>query len=107
MVVFFSRIIADCNDDVFENCASETSDDDIVEEEVKKPTLKPCKRQTWDSVEMDEIHKYFKAYLNAKICPRKEAVESAKLKSKQRNGKIWMRSNDKIVKKISAMNHKK
>ena len=57
------------------------------------------KRQAWDSDEIEEIDKYFKTYLKAGICPRKQAVESSKLQSKKRHDKIWMRSNDKIVKK--------
>jgi tRNA A37 N6-isopentenylltransferase MiaA len=86
----------------------EDEDEEVVEE-VKRSRKQKRQviRQKWDEIEMKEIEQYFRSYLDAKVCPRKKAVELAKKQSKNRNGKIWRRTNDKIVKKISALNHKK
>ena len=74
----------------------------------KKGTKKSAHvRQRWDTIEVEEIHRYFKSYLDGGITPRQEAVKVAQERSKKAGGKIWKRSIDKIVKKISAMNHKK
>lgn len=71
-----------------------------------KAQKKKVVRQRWDNMEMDEIHLYFQSYLDARITPRSCKVNAAKKKSKSRGGKIHLRSTDKIIKKISAMNHK-
>ncbi|XP_052276520.1 uncharacterized protein LOC127875487 isoform X4 [Dreissena polymorpha] len=73
----------------------------------RKPPQKGCKRQKFTEVETEEIKTYFSEYLKSGICPRKQQVEDAKQKSRKKTGQIWKRSNDKIIKKISAMNHKK
>ncbi|XP_052234644.1 uncharacterized protein LOC127847085 [Dreissena polymorpha] len=73
----------------------------------RKPPQKGCKRQKFTEVETEEIKTYFSEYLKSGICLRKQQVEDAKQKSRKKTGKIWKRSNDKIIKKISAMNHKK
>lgn len=104
--------------DVFENDEEELSEkEEDVEEDSAIPSQKrkkqvekkskPVVRKRWDHVEMTEIERYFKSYLDSGICPRTDEVEKAKKKSKKAQGKIWMRSNDKIIKKISNMNHKK
>ncbi|VDI46116.1 Hypothetical predicted protein [Mytilus galloprovincialis] len=100
---------------VFEDDEEELEEEeDVVEEDCPVPSHKQTKqkkpvvvRKRWNEIEMAEIRKYFKSYLDAGICPRTEAVEKAKKKSMKDQGKIWMRSNDKIIKKISNMNHKK
>ncbi|KAH3865322.1 hypothetical protein DPMN_028361 [Dreissena polymorpha] len=82
------------------------SDEDEEEFEGKrksKPPKKAAKRQKFTEVETEEIKTNFSEYLKSGICPRKQQVEDAKKKK----GQIWKRSNDKIIKKISAMNHKK
>ena len=101
-----------CVDDIafdFPDEESEEPEDEEEEEEVvdkKKRKREKVTRQRWDEVEVKELQKYFKTYLSSGICPRILAVEAAKKKSKSAKGKIWMRSNDKIIKKISNMNHK-
>ena len=101
---------------MFEDGSSdeEYADDDDEEPEseeevrpVKKKKKLAVKRQRWDETEMKELYNYFKTYLDTKVCPNTHAVRRAKKQSKERNGKIWMRSDDKIVKKISNLNHKK
>ena len=95
---------------VFED---EESNDEEEEEEEKEEEKTPAKpkpkvvRQRWDSIETQEIMTYFKSYLTAGITPRSREVEIAKQRSKNKGGKIWKRPNSKIIKKISAMNHKK
>ena len=104
----------DFDDVVFEENESDQDNDSVSEEEEmvvkKRKTAKkakaPCKRQSFDTIEMNEIQTYFKSYLDCRICPRTKAAEVAKKQSKHKKGKIWMRPTDKIVKKISAMNHK-
>ena len=64
-------------------------------------------RQYFDEEEMNEIHHFFKQYLNLGICPRTAAVNEAKKRSKQKGGKLFLRSADNIIKKISNLNHKK
>ena len=86
---------------------NDIEDESAEEEATVKKRPRPCKRQKWDTVELEEINKYFPTYLEAGICPKSKAVETAKKQSQKKKGKIWMRSNDKIIKKISAMNHKK
>lgn len=86
-----------------------SSDEEEMQPVKKKKTMTnkaPVKRTKWDETEMKEIHKYFQNYLDMGIPPKTKAIETAKKESKRCNGKIWMRSNDKIVKKISNMNHK-
>lgn len=73
---------------------------------VRQEKQKKVVRTKWDEVEHDELNKYFKSFLDTKTVPRKQAVELAKKQSLKIGGKIWRRSNDKIVKKISNMNHK-
>ncbi|KAH3893602.1 hypothetical protein DPMN_017750 [Dreissena polymorpha] len=86
------------------------SDEDEEEFEGKrkrKPPKKAAKPQKFTEVETEEIKTYFSEYLKSGIRPRKPQVEDAKQKSRKKNGHIWKRSSDKIIKKISAMNHKK
>ena len=86
------------------------SDEDEEEFEGKrkrKPPKKAEKRQKFTEVETEEIKTDFSEYLKSGICPRKQQVEDAKQKSRKKNRQIWKRSNYKIIKKISAMNHKK
>ncbi|KAH3707196.1 hypothetical protein DPMN_066593 [Dreissena polymorpha] len=86
------------------------SDEDEEEFEGKrkrKPPKKAAKRQKFTEVETEEIKTYFSEYLKSGICRRKPQVEHAKQKSRKKNGHIWKRSSNKIIKKISAMNHKK
>ena len=73
----------------------------------RKSQKQAPKRQKFSQVETAEIKDYFSEYLKSGICPRKKKVEDAKLKSRKTNGELWKRSNDKIIKKISAMNHRK
>lgn len=95
-----------------ESAEDDLPDEDEVQQRKRKKHLGKgavSKRQKkmWTPVEMQEIELYFGSFLESRICPRKKDVEDAKKKSIKRNGEIWRRSNDKIVKKISAMNHKK
>ena len=87
-----------------------TSDEDQSDHDVKtvveKSKKKSHNRQKWTTDEVKELQTYFKTYLESEICPRTKSVDEAKKLSRRRNGKIWMRSNDKIIKKISNMNHK-
>lgn len=108
---------------VFENRDSDEEEEWVEEDystELRKKTLNARdndgmtrkekakrERQRWNDEEVAEINMYFRSYLDAKVTPRNNAVMKAKAKSKNRNGAIWKRSNDKIIKKISALNHKK
>ena len=82
------------------------SEEDVRAAEKRKKPAVPVVRQRWDEVEMNELNTYFKTYLDSKVCPNTKAVRKAKQQSKVKNGKIWMRSDDKIIKKISNLNHK-
>ena len=82
---------------------------EVEEEPSKRPQKTPKKtvqRTRWDEDEVAELKLYFGTHLASKICPRKYAIEVAKKQSKKRGGKLWRRTNDKIVKKISNINHK-
>ena len=87
---------------------SESENEDLVKKTkiAKKVTRQKVTRQRWDATEMEEIHKYFSSFLEAKIVPRTKDVQLAQKKSKQQGGKIWKRTSDKVVKKISNINHK-
>ena len=96
--------------EVFQEIEStdEDSEEEVETTQKKSPKAPRGKivRQRWDRIEMEEIHTYFQTYLDAGIVPRTKNVLSAQKKSKNCGGKIWLRTVDKIVKKISAMNHK-
>lgn len=81
------------------------SEEEAVVERTKKPQMKVTRRR-WDDVETEEIHKYFQTFLDSKIVPRTRDVTLAQKKSAKNGGKLWQRSVDKVIKKISAMNHK-
>lgn len=90
-----------------EDLPDEEEEEVVVDKKKNKRQKAKTKRTQWDDEEHEELNRYFKSYLDTKTCPRKKAIELAKKQSKNRNGKIWKRTNDKIVKKISAINHKK
>ena len=94
------------SDDQEEAYSSDEEEMQPVKKKNKKTNKAPVKRTKWDETEMKEIHKYFQSYLDMGIPPKTKAIEAAKKESKRCNEKIWMRSTDKIVKKISNMNHK-
>lgn len=78
--------------------------------ELDEPVRKKAKsgvRVRWTTTEVDELKKYFKTYFDSGITPRGPACDKAKEKSKKSGGDIWKRPNHKIIKKISALNHKK
>ena len=110
----FSYINADVFDNIEEPDEAENSSEGEgpehqgeQEDGQRKPKQKkPVHRQKWDADEVQEIHVYFGSFLDLKKCPRKKAVDLAKKQSKAKGGKLWKRSNDKIVKKISNMNKK-
>ncbi|KAH3879615.1 hypothetical protein DPMN_003521 [Dreissena polymorpha] len=79
----------------------------LKEREKGSPPKKVAKRQKFTEVETEEIKTDLSEYLKCGIFPRKPQVEDAKQKSRKKNGHVWKRSSDKIIKKISAMNHKK
>ena len=89
-----------------ENEAEDSEEEDELAAKRRKPKVQH-KRQRWDIEEMKEINMYFQRFLDSKIVPRTKDVQHAQKKSKKTGGKIWMRTMDKIIKKISAMNHKK
>lgn len=92
-------------DDVFD---SEESEDEVEEQpQAKKKKAVRVKRRHWSKGEVVEIHKYFKSYLDAKKTPRSKAIEEAKEKSRKKGGILHRRENHLIIKKISALNHKK
>ncbi|CAH1798020.1 unnamed protein product, partial [Owenia fusiformis] len=79
----------------------DTYDDNCFEEKQVQNTT--SKRVKWSNQENKELEKYRGKYLLEKRTPGYNTVQSIKQKNK-----ILLRlSNDKIVKKISAMNHKK
>ena len=75
----------------------EPEEEEIVVDTKKKKQKVKATRKRWDEVEVEELKKYLKTYLNSGICPRNPAVEAAKTRSKIANGRIWMRLNDKII----------
>lgn len=91
-----------------EEVADPESEEELEQE--RKPTKKAkhsVARKKWSKTEMDELNKYFKSYLAAGVTPRGPDCEKAKLSSKNANGEIHKRQNHLIIKKISALNHKK
>ena len=83
----------------------ETSDSE-EDEAPKAPKARAPPRQKWDAVETAELRKYFKEHLEAKTTPRSKEIDLKKKKSQKNGGKLYLRRNDLIIKKISAMNHK-
>jgi len=85
-------------------CSSSNESFDELENEpqpgsFKKATKKTAVvRQRWDTIEVEEIHRYFKSYLDGGITPGQLDVRVAQEKNKKAGGKIWKRSIDKIVK---------
>ena len=92
------------------------------EEEEKKSKSKSTKtksssntnRKMWSAAEVEEIHKYFNDYLRTKTdylrtktCPSQKTVMAIQNKSRKNHGAIYQRECHKIIKMISAMNHKK
>ena len=78
------------------------------DDEMERPRKKPkMKRQRWSEVEENEIKKYFATFLDSKTTPRSKQVEKAKKKSKEKGGEIHKRACHLIIKKISAINHRK
>ena len=91
---------------VFENAGDDFNDnddehdqEDVEEEEVKHAKRKRTIRHRWDEIEVQELKQYLCSYLDAKVTPQTKQVERAKKQSHARGGKIWKRSNDKIIKK--------
>jgi hypothetical protein len=93
--------------EMLEDAGSSEDEKEVHRKRKRNSQKNASKRQKFSQVETEEINFYFGEYLKCGICPRKKQVEDAKQKSRKKNGEIWKRSNDKIIKKISAMNHKK
>lgn len=107
LTVFRSSGDDDYMKEMLEEAGSGDDEEEFDGKRKRKSPKKAPKRQKFSQVETEEIQYYFGEYLKCGICPRKKQVEDAKQKSLKKNGEIWKRSNDKIIKKISAMNHKK
>jgi hypothetical protein len=66
------------------------------------------KRKTrWTPTENAEIHKYFAKHLSDKKAPNRADCLKAKQASLKASGELYKRPWHLIVKKVSAMNHKK
>lgn len=104
--------VEDTEEDQVELDEEDTADSEGFEEfnDTKQPKkiAKPSvKRQKWTQKELEELRLYFKSYLDNKITPRSHTVDKAKAKSSTAGGELHRRANHLIVKKISALNHKK
>lgn len=65
-----------------------------------------CKRVKWTTVEVEELHKYFKEHFKSKTTPGKKECMSAIRMSKSSGGQLHRRNYHTIVKTISNLNHK-
>ena len=83
---------------------ADSEDDQIKSRKAAKPATA---RQRWSQAEEEEIIKYFKSHLDAGIAPRAKDCEKAKDKSRKASGQLHKRASHLIVKKISAMNHRR
>lgn len=94
-------------DKFLEESSDEEDDNRDVGGRIARKAPPAPARQKWDAVETAELRKYFKEHLEAKTTPRAKEIDCKKKKSLKNGGKLHMRRNDLIIKKISAMNHKK
>ncbi|XP_033729942.1 uncharacterized protein LOC117319213 [Pecten maximus] len=99
------------DEDEINNLSGDESQSEKSSDEEPQPAEKRKKtafhRKRWTPKEEEEIHLYFKSYIQSGTTPRRDACEKGKLKSKKHNGELYKRENHLIIKKISAMNHAK
>jgi len=73
----------------------------------REKNKKDTKRQKWSEKETEELKKFFSKHLDRKVAPRRADCLKAKQESFKNGGELHKRSWHLIVKKISAINHKK
>jgi hypothetical protein len=78
-----------------------------LEEEKTGKSTKTSTRVKWTQVELGELEKYFKKFIDSKITPRAKDCENVRAQSQKKGGQLHRRAAHLIIKKISAINHRK